>query len=248
MYNTLRVKGDGSLESLNKNNSDLYKDNFTELFDLYIKTLVHEIKNPLAVLKGNAQLVEAKNLNILDAKQWQQFHSTIDYIVRTLDYYSDYSNFSDFCIDKFTLINLNSLILDVFEFFELYALSESIELNLIEPTYSVDLYGLPDKIKELIINIVKNSIEACKKGDKITLKYSIVGSFATIQVIDTGCGMSECTMEKITQPFYTTKKQGTGIGLTIVNKILKRHNGQLSISSILNQGSTFTISLPLSQA
>lgn len=235
------------MESLNKNNPDIYKNNFAELLNLYLKSLAHEIKNPLAVLKGSTQLIEAKNPNVIDEKHWNQIHNTIDYIVRTLDDYSDCSNFVDFCLDNFTLINLNSLMNNVFEFFELYALSESIKLNIVEPPYPVDLYGLPDKIKELLINIVKNSIEACKNGDKITIKYYIVGSFATIQIIDTGCGMSECTIEQILNPFYTTKEQGTGLGLSIVNKILKRHNGQLSINSIINEGSTFTISLPLSQ-
>jgi signal transduction histidine kinase len=73
------------------------------------------------------------------------------------------------------------------------------------------------------------------------------GSYITIQISDTGCGIENESIQKIFTPFYTTKERGTGLGLAIVNRITESHNGKLSIKSTVGKGSCFTILLPTSR-
>ncbi|MCD6117979.1 ATP-binding protein, partial [bacterium] len=102
------------------------------------------------------------------------------------------------------------------------------------------------QIKRVIINLVKNSIEACKSGDQIKLltmpsdknEYSV-----KLVVSDSGSGMDEDILGKIFNPDFTTKRKGTGLGLVIISKIIEDHGGKIEVSSVKNQGTTIVIYL-----
>ncbi|MDA8426911.1 MAG: ATP-binding protein [Treponema sp.] len=113
--------------------------------------------------------------------------------------------------------------------------------------------GLPlvfiDKryMKQAILNLVKNALAAMPGGGKLALSVSRVEEEIRISVEDSGTGIPEEQLPKIFEPYFTTKENGTGLGLTIVFKIIKEHRGEISVQSRPGQGSTFTISLPVPQ-
>lgn len=113
----------------------------------------------------------------------------------------------------------------------------------------IEAYG--GQLNQVLMNILDNSIGAIKNEGNIWIKIHTQKdkNKCIIQIKDDGCGMDETTKDKIFNPFFTTKPvgQGTGLGLSISYKIIQSHNGQIIVDSILNEGTTFNIELPINQ-
>ena len=106
----------------------------------------------------------------------------------------------------------------------------------------------PNLIEQCILNLIRNAMQAIDKERNdgvITVHTSLEGDSIHISVEDNGCGMTEEQMGKIFEPYYTTKSNGTGLGLTNIFKIIKLHNGEVSVKSEAGTGSEFTLSIPV---
>ncbi len=107
-------------------------------------------------------------------------------------------------------------------------------------------------LESALLNIILNAIEAMDNGGKLTISTALIeprseGSLVEINISDTGGGISQKDIEKVFIPCYTTKASGSGLGLTITQKIIEAHNGTIKVNSRVNEGTTFTIYLPLRQ-
>ncbi len=101
-----------------------------------------------------------------------------------------------------------------------------------------------ERLKQVMINLLKNSYESINNQGKIEISSNIYKNHIDIIVEDNGTGMSEETLERIKEMFYTTKPTGSGLGVALSNEIVKAHNGELIYSSELNKGTKATIRLP----
>ncbi|WP_236181267.1 MULTISPECIES: ATP-binding protein [Pseudomonas] len=113
-----------------------------------------------------------------------------------------------------------------------------------------DIECLPSQINQVIMNLVVNAAQAMgPERGTITLRTSVQGETAIIEVADTGSGIAPETLQKIFDPFFTTKPvgQGTGLGLSLSYGIVKKHGGDISVRSTLGAGTTFRVQLPLRQ-
>jgi signal transduction histidine kinase len=116
----------------------------------------------------------------------------------------------------------------------------------VEQAISVDLPRVRvdgDKMKQVILNLAKNALEAMPNGGKLRFTGSATAVGVTLEITDTGAGIP--SEVDIFEPFYTTKSFGTGIGMTIVRQILAAHGGSISYRSEVGKGTTFAIQLPL---
>ena len=109
---------------------------------------------------------------------------------------------------------------------------------------NLELTADPDLIEQVLINLIANSINAILNNSEPCIQ--LIGKFdnrgnITIQVIDNGCGIPEDLQEKIFIPFFTTKKEGSGIGLSLSRQIMRIHKGSISVSSIPNKETIFTL-------
>jgi two-component system, NtrC family, sensor kinase len=107
----------------------------------------------------------------------------------------------------------------------------------------------PQQINQVFMNLLVNAAQAIDKQGEITVKTWHVDSSIYASVTDTGCGMTPAVMNRIFEPFYTTKDvgKGTGLGLSIIYDIIKNHNGEISVESEPGQGTTFTVRLPVTE-
>ncbi len=145
--------------------------------------------------------------------------------------------------------------------FEPIALKSTIEsaLGLLRPTIpasvTIDfiadandcvILGNQTQLHQVIVNMINNAVDAMDGEGKITLKLSATPPFCKIEMSDTGHGMDQTTMERMYEPFFTTKEvgKGTGLGLSTVHAIVSEHKGEISVNSQLGRGTTFTILLP----
>jgi signal transduction histidine kinase len=111
------------------------------------------------------------------------------------------------------------------------------------PTLRMD----PRYIKQALLNLIKNAVAAMPEGGVLRIETRKSGEEVQLKLSDTGTGIPEQIMDKIFEPYFTTKPFGTGLGLTIVFKIVKEHFGDVSVSSREGEGTTFTLSLPMPQ-
>ena len=231
-------------------------------FESIIKTLiddnkkttsmfVHELRNPLSLLKGTLQYIEQKHPEVVDYKYWDQIPQLID----DMDHIMSDASLLNICnyLHKDN-VNLLSLIQNVADSFMPRALSEQKDLSLIVESdiqkyytsYSCD----STKIKQVFANLIKNAFEATVSGNfiHITLKYlqekPPVPAKLSIEISNNGQPIPEDLMKEIFIPFVTYKNGGTGVGLAVVKRVVDLHYGNVSVSSdeVLT---SFTVQLPL---
>jgi signal transduction histidine kinase/CheY-like chemotaxis protein len=110
------------------------------------------------------------------------------------------------------------------------------------------VHGNPSELREVLTNLLFNAVDAMPQGGKLTLRTSSTPAAVFINVIDTGIGMPKEVQQRLFEPFFSTKKErGTGLGLSVSYAIIKRHGGQIHVTSEVGKGSTFTIRLPVAQ-
>lgn len=208
-----------------------------------LSKLTHELKNPITVCKGYLEMLD-KNNNRNVNKYLPIISSEIE---RALEVINDFSSLSK-------LKTLNKEEVDLY-----LLLEETIEVltplfrknkdTLVLNTIEDELYISLDytKIKQVLINIIKNSLEAKKEKEPIKVEVSVKKFTNLVKIIikDNGIGMSKDTLEKIYEMFYTTKNNGNGLGTVLCKEIVSLHNGELNYKSTLGRGTTVTIKLPL---
>jgi two-component system NtrC family sensor kinase len=109
------------------------------------------------------------------------------------------------------------------------------------PTLSLD----GDQIRQVAINLILNAGAAMIDGGQLTVSTTQEEGDAVITFVDTGSGIDEADLERIFEPFYTTKERGTGLGLAITRQIIEQHHGSIQMTSRPKHGTTVTIRLPL---
>lgn len=143
--------------------------------------------------------------------------------------------------------NLNSLIHELVDFVH-YELEESHIQTVLELDEKLPSLCYDERyIKQALLNLIKNAIAAMPEGGTLTIKTESTGSEVHIYINDTGIGISEENLSKIFEPYFTTKETGSGLGLTLVFKIIKEHRGEISVKSREGEGSSFMITLPIPQ-
>ena len=206
--------------------------------------LTHEIKNTIAVCKGYLEMV-----NIENKEKLKKYLPIIkDEINRTLLVINDFSDYGKLQIDK-EEVDLEMLLDDIKETLEPLLKEKKVKANFI--IKEEELYAELDynRMKQVLINLIKNAIEA--KDDerqlKITTTIKKVKEEIQIKVEDTGIGISKENLEKIDKIFYTTKEHGTGIGVALSKEIVERHKGSIIYQSTLGKGTKVTILLPIKE-
>ena len=103
----------------------------------------------------------------------------------------------------------------------------------------------PVQIQQVLVNLIKNAMQAMTKGGALTLQTGEGSDGVWLSVADTGGGIAQEQINRIFEPFYTTKKKGSGLGLMIVQRIVRAHGGRIELESHMGRGTTFRIRLPL---
>lgn len=202
--------------------------------------LTHEIKNPIAVCKGYLDMMD---LN--DSKKVSKYISIIKTeIDRSLNIMNDFMEYSKIKLE-INELDLSMLLEDIYDALNVLLSSKNISFSYINNYEEIYLNGDYDRLKQVFINIIKNGVESIDDKGKIECNVSIIKNNVIIKISDNGRGMSKEELEHIKEIFYTTKKNGTGIGVSLSTEIVNLHGGSLEYDSIENVGTTCTITLPI---
>lgn len=202
----------------------------------------HEIKNPLMVIGGMANQVERRLA--ADPAAQEKLRIIQNEVKRLESFLGELRDFLRPIQPSKEKIDLNQVICEVTALMEEAIQEKGIRLEARLQTDLPPVEADPNQIKQVLLNLVKNALEATEDQGAITVSSGAQDGQVWFSVQDTGKGMSGDVQEKIFHPFYTTKAKGTGLGLAVINKIVTDHHGAITVDSVPGSGSTFTVRLP----
>jgi len=218
--------------------------------------IIHEINNPLGTIKGLVQLLEeGKDSKKTKKKDLKIIESEIIRIQAITEQLRSFAR-SGKLMNR--LVQINGLINEIILLMQHQFLKTRVRLikNFDKklPLIKVD----DQQIKQVFVNLFINALAAMSKGGSLTVTTKSKGTkektkglsqqHIEISFKDTGQGISQKDLKVIFTPFFTTKKEGTGLGLNISQTIIKKHKGSISVKSIRHKGTTVTVKLPIKQA
>ena len=204
--------------------------------------VAHEVRNPLGVIRASVQLLEDPKGDperIHEAAE--VIKQEIDRLDRVIKALLDFGRPS-----KPTLVrtDLNEVLEDVVLFTNRFAKQSNVVIaENLDPDLA-PVQGDPDQLKQVFLNLVTNAVQAMDKtGGTITIETRAAGEYVEISVADTGPGIPPADLPKVFDPFFTQRSEGTGLGLTIVHRIIDEHEGHIEVQSD-RDGTIFTVTLP----
>lgn len=211
--------------------------------------LIHELRNPLSLIKGTLQYIEMKHPESKEYKYWSQLFELIQDMEILM---TDASEFNSATTLNMRSTNLISLIQVVVDNYTPEAVNQQKLLSFkVTPECESKLssyYCDYDKLKQVMSNLLKNALEATTSGDFIEIILSIgsedIDSMVSIKINNNGIPIPESEIDNIFLPFVTHKTGGTGVGLALSKRIIEGHLGSIQVSSS-EARTEFTILLPL---
>lgn len=203
-------------------------------------SIAHEIRNPLSVVRGFLQLMQEKEARQSAADNFDLMINELD---RANSIISEYLSLARNKLVEFQTMNLNNAVKGVCPLIEADAIKSDKEIF-------VDLGDIPDilldgkEIRQLILNLVRNGLEAMPSGGTLYLKTYFTGKEVVLEVEDGGIGIPNELVDKIGQPFVTSKENGTGLGLSVCFRICERHNAKIDFKTS-GDGTTFYVRFPV---
>lgn len=206
--------------------------------------VAHEVNTPLAVISSYSQMLE-KQLNSDDPKG-KILDKIIKQSFRASEIVNGLLNFSRTNETEFRLLEIHGVILETLSLLEHQLKAARIRLRKELTSTYPQIYGNPGKLQQVFLNLFINAKDAMPEGGELLVKTFAQDSIFRIEVTDTGAGIPEEFLQKIYDPFFTTKEmgRGTGLGLSVTYGIIQEHSGKIMVESKLGQGTSFILELP----
>ena len=157
---------------------------------------------------------------------------------------NDFMEYSKIKVNK-EIFDMTMLLDEIYDSFRLLVDNKKIKFDYVNEYEDIYVWGDFNRLKQVFVNVIKNSIESIDNGGIINIEVKVDSEKVYVLVSDNGCGMTDEELLKIKEMFYSTKSNGTGLGVALSNEIMVAHNGELSYSSVKGDGTTCTICLPL---
>jgi signal transduction histidine kinase len=209
--------------------------------------LAHEIKNPLSTIGLNLQLLK-EDLPQDDPNHGRlvsRLNSVTRETARLRDILDDFMRFAGRIELEMAPVDVGEMLEELVDFFAPQAQLAKVQLRLDKPRESLVAKIDERHLKQTILNLMLNAVQAMTDGGELILSAKRDGEQAVIDVIDTGPGIPTEPVTRIFDAYYSTKPGGTGLGLAIAKRIVESHGGTITIQSQVGKGTDFTIRLPV---
>lgn len=210
--------------------------------------LAHEIKNPLSTISLNMELLAEDLQGVSESPQVRRAQERIARVRRECErlqnLLNDFLSFARAKAGRMQAADMNQLLEELLRFFTPQAEAANVEivqlLDPFVPPVSMDR----EQMRASVLNLLLNAVQAMPQGGRIAVRTRRVGENLVLDLIDTGTGMDEKTATQIFEPFYSTKRGGSGLGLPTTRKMIEAHGGTIRVQSEPGRGTQFTIELP----
>jgi len=204
--------------------------------------VAHELNNPLNNIYLSAQVLAKESGEGCKPVVKDAVTDILGQTVRVKRIVGDLLEFAKGREPHFQSLQLFELIGHVYK--KLTVNSAQVRFTLEVDPADVTLTADPDQMEQVFINLFTNAVEAMPGGGELTARVRASGDAVTVSISDTGKGVPRESLDKVFEPFFTTKDKGTGLGLAIVFNIIKKHYGEINVSSVEGKGTVFTITMP----
>jgi signal transduction histidine kinase len=223
------------------------RNQYEELAEL-AGSLAHEIKNPLSVIHMNIDLL-SEDLADIDSPIRRRSLDKVEIVRQQCERMEallrDFLRYAR--LSRIDLVpgNLNDQIDRVLRAYRAQADALGIDIQrYLDPDLPAILLH-SDSLQAALMNLVKNAIEAMPQGGQLWARTTSTIDGVALELIDTGCGVDDTTLMHIFEPFYSTKEEGSGLGLPTARKIIEAHGGQISVQSEVGRGTKFVLEFPV---
>lgn len=208
--------------------------------------VAHEVRNPLGIIRASVQLLEESECRperIREASEIiKQEIDRLDKVVKAL------LDFGRPSAPTLVATDIEDVLDDVVLFTRKFASRSGVEIEVEFAGRLPKVMADPDQLKQVFLNLVSNAVQAMEQsGGTVTVRTGADEGFVTVAVADDGPGIAHEELGKIFDPFYSRRDEGTGLGLTIVHRIVDEHDGHIEVESVPGEGTTFTVSLPAAE-
>ena len=205
--------------------------------------MTHEIKNPIAVCKGYIDMMKKDNTKEESKKKYLDIID--EEISRTLLLMDDFLDYTKIQIHKEEM-DINVLIEELITNSDTLLKKNNVKVETDIKSDEIIINAYYNRLKQVLVNILKNSIEAKKVKDKMIINIRVINSEKEVKIIikDNGIGMNKKTLNSINKMFFTTKSKGTGLGVPLSKEIIELHQGTIKYRSAPKKGTTVSITLP----
>ena len=212
------------------------------------QAIAHEIRNPLNVINLSVDQVRAKYAPEDEARgrQFTRLLSSVkDEIARLRNMVNDVLNFGRPAHLSVEKININDLVEETIQLIRPQAEEQNVEITFEGDGGLAVVAGDSERLKSCLSNITINALQAMPEGGRLSIRVRRVDGQVEVVIGDTGTGISPESINKVFEPYFSTKKSGFGLGLAVTKKIVEEHHGSIEVQSQVNQGTTFILKLPL---
>ena len=215
----------------------------TEQIKILFSRFSYELRNPLALLSSELQLLASSHPQLSNDEQWENILENLEYIHALLDDMSRYQNAGQLSL---VLTDLSPCLNEISRSFRPVLKYLEIEFKTDIPDNLPKLSLDPLKIRQVFLNLLRNAQESISHTHgSICFRAESTAQYVHISVQDNGCGMTPSQKSRIFEPFITYKSGGTGLGLSVARQIIEAHHGSIKVESAPGTGSTFHVYIPL---
>jgi signal transduction histidine kinase len=204
--------------------------------------IAHEVRNPLTGI--SLLLDDLHDRSATGSDDQQMIKKAVNEIDRVERLVNALLNYSSPARAEFRVCDLNQVVNDTVLLMRRPAERGGVSISLECGEVAVFRFD-PEKIKQALLNIIRNAVEALSPGGCVNISTLVSGEAAVIRISDDGPGIREEDLPLIFEPFFTRKGAGTGLGLSITQRIVEEHRGRIQVASSPGEGTTFTIELPM---
>ncbi len=210
--------------------------------------ITHELRNPLSSINLNAEMLmdslHERGIDPDDPDIMPQLETIIEEVDHLRDITEEYLVYARLPSPELDEEHLDDIVHNLIDFHIWEWNQDDIEIDLTVDDAPIEILGDANQLRQALLNILKNAIEASHSGDTVDVVVSDDEERATVTVRDRGEGMDDETRERLFEPFFTTKSSGTGLGLPMTREIIEQHHGTIDVESTTGEGTTFVIALP----
>ena len=203
-------------------------------------SISHEVRNPLTVVKGFLQLLKKDDLQ---PKQRDYIELSIEEINRANDIIGNYLTFAKPAPENIRILNINEELKKAISIIKPMANMYSVEMEANINNYKIQ--GESHLLQQCLLNIIKNSIEAMPHGGRIYIETKCEKNHLILKIVDNGKGMSKEQLSRLGEPYFTTKDEGTGLGMMTAIRIIESLKGKIEVTSYIDKGTTLKLYFPI---
>lgn len=211
-----------------------------------LRKITHEINNVLTLINSSMQIIESSHPEVHNFKYWNTTMGDIQYLINLMSEISALNNGAKLSLTPVDITQIMNNIIDSFNSY-ISKLEAKISFKFDIRNTIPNILADATKLKQVFINLIKNSCEAVEHSDSPTINITMFNDNGWINIIisDNGCGISPEQLDTIFSPLVSYKPNGNGLGLSISKKIVEAHGGSISVTSAVNEGTSFFVKLPV---